>query len=236
MFTRIAGSVTTNPADSAIQLFLMINSFEIGGTERQFSLLAQQISKSAFHIHLGCMNHFGPLASQLGDVSQFPLGGSLFGWKSFLTRFNLGRHLRRSYVQVAHSFDFYANLTMIPAVRFARVPVIIGSHRQLGDLLTSAKFRAQAAAFRWCDAVVCNSQVGANRLVAAGLSRERLAVIGNALPPAAFELAPAALPRRSGSLRVGMVARMNEHCKNHAGFLRIAAQIHPKTSASSSRT
>jgi glycosyltransferase involved in cell wall biosynthesis len=35
-----------------------------------------------------------------------------------------------------------------------------------------------------------------------------------------------ALPRRSGVLRVGMVARMNAGYKNHSGFLRIAARIH----------
>jgi glycosyltransferase involved in cell wall biosynthesis len=128
-------------------------------------------------------------------------------------------------VQVAHAFDFYTNLTLIPAARLGRVPVVIGSHRQLGDLLTPAQFRAQAAAFRWSDAVVCNSQAAADRLIAAGLSPNKIAVIGNALPPAALTAAPAALPKRSGALRVGMVARMNHRYKNQSGFLRIAARI-----------
>jgi glycosyltransferase involved in cell wall biosynthesis len=104
--------------------------------------------------------------------------------------------------------------------------VVIGSHRQLGDLMTPAQFRAQAAAFRWCDAVVCNSLAGANRLAEAGLSRDRLFVIGNALTAEAFVTAPPALPRRPGVLRLGMVARMNARYKNHSGFLRIAARIH----------
>ena len=77
-------------------------------------------------------------------------------------------------MQVAHAFDFYANLTMIPAANLARVPVIIGSHRQLGDLMTPAQFRAQAAAFRWCDVVVCNSQAAADRLLAAGLPAAKI--------------------------------------------------------------
>ena len=87
---------------------------------------------------------------------------------------NLSRHLRSHHVQVAHAFDFYANLTLIPVARFAHVPVIIGSHRQLGDLLSPAKFRAQAPAFRWCDAVTCNSQAAADRLAAAGVTRGSL--------------------------------------------------------------
>jgi glycosyltransferase involved in cell wall biosynthesis len=173
------------------------------------------------------VNPRGPLADQLENVARFPLGKSLFGWKSLRTRLNLRRHLRQNNVQVAHAFDFYANLTLIPAARLARVPVVIGSHRQLGDLMTPAQFRAQAAAFRWCDAVVCNSQAAADRLAAAGLPREKLALIGNALPAAAFEAVPPALPPRpDATLRVGMIARMNAHYKNHAGFLRIAAEIH----------
>lgn len=161
------------------------------------------------------------------------MGNSLFGWKSLRTRLNLSRHLGKNHVEVAHAFDFYANLTLIPAARFARVPVIIGSHRQIGDLMTPAQFRAQAIAFRWCDAVVCNSQAAAARLAAAGLPREKLVVIGNAMPSSAFETALPALPRRaggfhSGNLRVGMVARMNAGYKNHAGFLRIAAEAHKR--------
>jgi glycosyltransferase involved in cell wall biosynthesis len=104
--------------------------------------------------------------------------------------------------------------------------VVIGSHRQLGDLMTPAQFHVQIEAFRWCDAVVCNSLAGANRLAEAGLSRDKLVVIGNALPAVAFAKAEPAMSRRTGTLRVGMVARMNARYKNHSGFLRIAARIH----------
>lgn len=204
----------------------MTNTFETGGSEHQFTVLARNISEPAFQIHLGCVSRRGPLADQVGDVPEFPLGGSLYGWQSLRTRIKLSRYLRRCHVRVAHGFDFYANLTVIPAACFARVPVIIGSHRQLGDLLTPAKFRSQTAGFRWCDAVTCNSQAAADRLAAAGVPRGKLAVIGNALSPAALEPAPAALPRRPDTLRVGMVARMNAHYKNHSGFLRIAAQVY----------
>ena len=212
--------------DPAISLFLMINTFETGGSERQFSVLARNLIPPQFQTHVGCINRRGPFAHNFADAPEFPLGGSLFGWQSLRTRLNLRRHLRQRRVQVAHSFDFYTNLTLIPAAKFARVPVVIGSHRQLGDLLSPAQFRAQATAFRWCDAVVCNSQAAADRLIATGLSPNKIAVIGNALPAEAFIAPPAALPKRPGVARVGMVARMNASYKNHSGFLRIAAHIH----------
>jgi len=216
----------TLPDQSRAGLFLMTNNFETGGSERQFALLAQTLSAEQFQLHTGCISRQGPFADGFGDVPEFPLGGSLYGWTSLRARLRLSRHLRNNRVQIAHAFDFYTNLTLIPAARLARVPVVIGSHRQLGDLMTPAQFRAQLAAFRWCGAVVCNSVAGANRLAAAGLARDKLFVIGNALTADAFVTAPAALPRRPGVLRVGMVARMNARYKNHAGFLRIAARIH----------
>jgi L-malate glycosyltransferase len=209
-----------------ISLFLMVNTFETGGSERQFTVLAQNLAAPQFQVHVGCINPRGPLAHHFPDAPQFPLGGSLFGWQSLRARLNLSRHLRRHQVQIAQAFDFYANLTLIPAARLARVPVVIGSHRQLGDLMTPAQFRAQTAAFRWCDAVVCNSQAAADRLIAAGLSPDKIVVIGNALPAEAFTTAPAVMPKPSGVVRVGMVARMNHRYKNHSGFLRIAAAIH----------
>ncbi len=213
-------------SDRPVSLFLMVNTLETGGSERQFTVLAQNLKQPEFETHLGCISLRGPLAHNFPGMPQFPLGGSLFGWRSLRTRFELSRHLRKNHVQVAHGFDFYANLTLIPAAKLGRVPVVIGSHRQLGDLMTAAQFRAQTAAFRWCDAVVCNSQAAADRLLAAGIEANKLAVIGNALPAEAFTPVAAALPKRPGVPRVGMVARMNHGYKNHAGFLRVAALIH----------
>jgi glycosyltransferase involved in cell wall biosynthesis len=224
--TSHAASVTLNrPATSPANLFLMTNTFETGGSERQFAVLAQNLNREQFQLHLGCIRCTGPFAEMFGPVPEFRLGGSLFGWKSLRTRLRLRQHLRRNRIQIAHAFDFYTNMTLIPAARLARVPVVIGSHRQIGDLLTPAQFRAQAAAFRWCDVVVCNSHAAAERLVASGLSRDKLVVIGNALPANVFVPAVPALPRRPGVLRIGMVARMNARYKNHLGFLRIAARI-----------
>lgn len=213
---------------SPVNLFLMTNSFETGGSERQFAVLAQNLRPEQFQVHLGCIRRIGPFANDFGEVPEFWLGGSLYGWTSLRTRFRLSQSLRQQHIQIAHAFDFYTNLTVIPAARFARVPVVIGSQRQLGDLLTPRQFRAQAAAFRWCDAVLCNSRAAADRLAEEGISPDKLFVIGNALPAEAFAPAPAALPSGPGSLRVGMVARMNARYKNHSGFLRIARRIHQR--------
>ena len=207
------------------RVFLMLNSFETGGSERQFVSLAKSLDPRQFSLSLGCIQTKGPLRDLFGDVPRFKLGGSVYGWKSWHSRWRLARHLRKNRIQIAHSFDFYTNLTLGPAAFAARVPVIICSQRQLGDLLTPAQRQLQHAAFRMCDAVVCNSRAAAERLISGGLSEEKIRIIGNALAPEAFSLVEPLVPRRQGVLRVGMVARMNSEAKNHRVFLQASAKL-----------
>ncbi|HUI43496.1 MAG TPA: glycosyltransferase [Terriglobia bacterium] len=203
----------------------MINSLETGGSERQFAALARSLSPEAFRLHLGCIRQQGDAGEGLGEIAQFGLGGSLYGYQSLKTRLRLARHLRQREIGIAHAFDFYTNLTLVPAARLARVPAIIASHRQLGDLMTATQACAQKEVFRWCDRVVCNSRAGADWLTGAGIPRRKVVVIGNGLPPEAFAAVAPAIPRRAGLLRVGMIARMNARYKNHRVFLHAAARL-----------
>lgn len=206
-------------------VFLMTNSLETGGSERQFSALARSLDRARFDVRLGCIMRQGPFLAGLGDISEFGLGGSLYGLQSIRTRLRLARHLREHEISVAHAFDFYTNLTLIPAAKWAGVPVLIGSQRQLGDLLTWKQERAQAAGLRLCDAVVCNSRAAADRLRSLGLRERQLRVIGNGLPSEAFAETAPVLARVPGQLRVGMIARMNTPAKNHRLFLQMAARL-----------
>ena len=223
------GATKANPENELRPgVFLMIHSLETGGSERQFAALARSLDPRAFRLHLGCIREEGPFLDALGRVPQFPLGGSLYGLQSLRSRFRLARDLRRKDVAIAHAFDFYSNLTLIPAARLARTPVVIGSQRQLGDLLTTAQSRVQAWMFRWCDLVVCNSRAAADRLIEAGLPERRVEVVGNGLPASAFAETTPTLSCRPGFLRVGMIARMNARYKGHRIFLRAAARLHRK--------
>ena len=205
----------------------MTNTLERGGTERQFVTMARALS-AAFEVHVGCLARRGEFVDSVPGLVEFSPGGSLYKLQSHRTRIALGRHLRRHEVVVAHGFDFYANMMLIPTARVARVPVVIGSHRQLGDLLTGMQFRAQNAMFRVCDRVVCNSRAAAERLGEAGLPATKLVVIPNALAEQAFAEATPALERMPGIVRVGMIARMNDPVKNHRCFLRVAARLAPR--------
>jgi L-malate glycosyltransferase len=209
-------------------VFLMTNTLETGGTERQFVEITRALRADRVPVHLGCVRRTGAFADGLGEIAEFRLGGSLYGLQSMRSRWRLRQHLRKLGVAVAHSFGFYTNLTLIPAARLAGIPAVIGSHRQLGDLLTSAQFHAQLAAFRLCDRVVCNSRAAAERLLQTGLAERKVVVIGNALPKESFSTAVPALDRAENKIRIGMIARMNAEYKNHRGFLRAAKLLSEK--------
>ncbi|HKF01953.1 MAG TPA: glycosyltransferase [Candidatus Sulfotelmatobacter sp.] len=206
-------------------VFLMSNSLETGGSERQFSALAGALDRQQFKVHLGCIMRKGPFVAGLGEIPEFCLGGSLYGLQSIRTRLRLSRHLKNCNTQIAHAFDFYTNLTLLPAARWARVPILIGSQRQLGDLLSWKQERAQAAILRWCEVVVCNSRAATTRLMELGLKESQLTIIRNGLPAEAFAESVPALPRVPNGFRIGMIARMNARSKNHRLFLRMAARL-----------
>jgi glycosyltransferase involved in cell wall biosynthesis len=203
----------------------MTVNLQTGGSERQFAALARTLSRDSFRLELGCLKRVGHFLDGLDDIAEFSLGGSFFTRQAQRARLALARHLRAREVAVAHSFDFYSNLMLIPVARLAEVPVVVGSQRQLGDLLSPLQNAAMNVTLQWCDRVVCNSSAAAERLRNQGLSEHKLVVIPNGLPEEAFAECSPALPQLPGVLRVGMIGRMNNPVKNHAGFLRAAARL-----------
>src|SRR5438128_1235081 len=123
------GTETKNPV---VRLFLMIDSLRIGGSERQFALLARALQHAGtVNVQLGCIRRSGSFLGDLGETAEYPLGGSFLSLRAQRSRAALSRFLRENRVSVAQAFDFYSNVLLIPAARLAGVPVVVGSQRQL---------------------------------------------------------------------------------------------------------
>lgn len=205
-------------------LFLMTESLQMGGTEQQFATTAR-VLRSQFDIKLGCAVRRGELLNSVGDISEFHPGNSLISKQAFSAGRQLARFLKEQRIQIAHSFDFYGNMMMVPAAHCAGVPVVIGSHRGIGDVFSRLQQLAQSLIFRFCDRVVCNCNAALERLVLWGVPRRKLIVLPNFIPDEAFSDCSPALPRKEGVIRLGMIARMNHPVKNHPLLLRTVARL-----------
>lgn len=213
-------------ACAAPGLFLMTNTGDAGGTERQFAVMAEALSHGSFRLETGCLLRRGSFFDNLPNIREFSLGGSFASWQAQKSRIALARHLRRKKIDVAHSFDFYTNLMLLPVARLAGIPVRIGSMRQLGDRLSPTQTQALVSTLRWfADRIVCNSHAAARKLQELGVPAHKPVVIPNALPDQCFLPAAPAIPREEGKLRVGVVARMNEKVKNHPALFRATAVL-----------
>jgi len=208
-----------------LRLFMMMDSLGTGGSERQFALLAGAFRRGPIDLSLGCIQRCGKFLEDVGEIEEYPLGGSFLTPRALHSFSRLAGFLRRTQMEVVQSFDFYTNLLLIPAARLAGVPVAVASQRQFGDLLTPTKRRTQNFVFRLADRVVCNSLAAADQLASEGVPQTKLVVISNGLPPEAFKEAVPAFPPEPGVMRIGMIARMNDRAKNQALFLRAAAGV-----------
>src|ERR1700756_2094794 len=70
-------------------VFLMTNSFDTGGSERQFVELVRALQPTKYRVTVGCLQANDPLQGGLGPVEHFDLGGSLYRFESMRTRSRL---------------------------------------------------------------------------------------------------------------------------------------------------
>jgi hypothetical protein len=151
---------------------IVLTSFDPGGTERQMTELISRLDRQRFALHVACFRRQGlwlPKVERAAlEVAEFPLRGFASpGTPRQLIRFAQWCRARR--LAVVHTCDFYANVFGLTGAALARVPVRIGSRR---DLVlpgrTEAQHRVQRLAYRTAHHVVANS-----RAAAAQVARER---------------------------------------------------------------
>jgi glycosyltransferase involved in cell wall biosynthesis len=191
-----------------IPVCLVGDSLNVGGTEGQFVEVACGLDRSRWDVHVACVRAVGPLKARLdaAGLAAWSCGrGSFKSPRFVLAVLTLARYLRARRIHVVHCFDFYSNLLGVLAGRLARVPVVIASQRELGDLRTPLERRAYRIVTRLADFTVVNTDAVAARI---GGRRGRVVVVPNGVDTLRFS--PAAIrPRRlAGHGTVGTLANL----------------------------
>jgi glycosyltransferase involved in cell wall biosynthesis len=181
---------------------LMGDTLNFGGTEGQFVEVACGLDRTRWDLDVACIRAEGPLRARLdaAGIEAWSCGRGSFKSPRFLGAVRaLARRLRSRRVRIVHSFDFYSNVLGVPAARMARVPVIIASQRDLGNLRPPLQRRLQRAMLFLATHVLVNSHATAECLAHTRAARSgRLSVIHNGVDLSRFGPAEAAIAKEPG--------------------------------------
>ena len=187
--------------------------------------LISRLDQQVFAIHVACLGAQGALRDRVESaglpVTEFPIH-SLKSASTARQMMRFARWCRARGVQVVQTCDFYANVFGLPAAALARVPVRIGSRRDVFmPERTPAQQRLQRLAYRFAHRVVANSSAAVDRLIEEGVAVRKIAHIANGLDLDRYDAsARGSRPRRV----IATVANLRPG-KGHDVLLKAAANV-----------
>jgi glycosyltransferase involved in cell wall biosynthesis len=164
---------------------LFTDSFMHGGTERQFVQFACSLDRSRYDVLLGCLRREGPFLAKVEAAGiplfEFPIN-SLYNFHAARMFFRLAGFLRRNKINILHTFDFYTGVFAVPAGRFAGIPVVLASRREIAGLRGRGQSWAIRFACELATGIVANSQAASQHLVGLGAAgRKKVEVLPNCI-------------------------------------------------------
>jgi glycosyltransferase involved in cell wall biosynthesis len=212
----------------------LINSFEIGGTERQAVALLCRLNSERYDVKLAALRNRGPfyheLEERFPDVPEFPLT-SFYNLNAVRQLARLRALMARERIDILHAHDFYAGFIGAAAARLAGVRVIACQrHLKLSD--RPIHEWGTRLIHRLAHRILVNSEAIRDHLLSRdGAHASKLVVIKNGISSIADSYEARALHDRlchelevdGDSKLIGMVARL-QPVKGHRFFLEAAAR------------
>lgn len=123
---------------SPIPILLMVRELNLGGCERDLAKVAIGLDRNRFKPFVGCFRPEGFRGEELREanvpVIQFPVT-SFASASTLQVARQFGRFVAANKIQIVHTFDIPTNIFGVPAGRFYKVPVVIGSHLSYMELI-----------------------------------------------------------------------------------------------------
>lgn len=231
----------TSPTDPR-RVFLMVESFNVGGSEHQLVELALRLNSPQYRVTVGCLRAEGPFLEELQraaiPVVEFRSKG-LLKPQGIYQLLRLASFLRRNRFHVTQTYDLYSTLVCVPASWLARTPVVISSRRDLGSWwwYTPRNKRILRYVQSLSNFVVGNSKAVRDFLINEdGLDPAKIRVILNGIDAASYcrdrghrrVLFPSI---REDDILIAVVANMNVPTKGHQDLIEAARRVckeHPK--------
>jgi glycosyltransferase involved in cell wall biosynthesis len=164
-----------------------MSSFSAGGTERQTIELVRRLDRTRWDVRVAVFRDTGEWRQRVAGCAPI----RAFKVTSF-RRASLVRQMRafaawcrEEQIAIVHTVDYPTNVFGLPAAALARVPVRIGSRRELTAGRSRAALAIQRAAYSTAHVVVANA-----RAACAQLEREWVAAANIALVPNGVSVPP----------------------------------------------
>jgi glycosyltransferase involved in cell wall biosynthesis len=209
-----------------VPVLLLGDTLNVGGTEGQFAEVACGLDRSRWDVRVACVRAEGPLRARLEGVGLQPwsLGPSSFKSPGLAVAIlRLAGYLRRHAVRLVHCFDFYSNILGVPAGRFARIPVVIASQRDMGNLRSPGQQALHSTVLGLATHILVNSEAIAAGLAHSRAARhKRLEMVPNGVDLARFE--PVAAPTSGEVTTIATLANLRPE-KGLAQLVEAAAIV-----------
>lgn len=146
--------------------------------------LIRRVDAARFAVHVACLHDEGAWAPRAAEKArelvEFPISGFAHPSSMRAVRAFAGWCRQRA-IQIVQTCDYYANVIGLAGAALARVPVRIGSRRELKPDKSRAQLTVQRVAYQVAHRVVANSPAAARQLAEEGVASDRIRVIPNGL-------------------------------------------------------
>lgn len=227
-------SVAADASPRRPRVLHLVNSFEIGGTERQAVELLKRLDARRFDVRVAALHKYGPfyddIAARFPDMPEFPLT-SFYNANAMRQLARLCALLVRERIDLLHTHGFYDGLFGVVAARLTGVRVLAAQrHLRLSE--RRVHIWGTRLIQRLAHRLLVNSDaIRAQILQEQGAPPEKIVVIHNGLMLGDKCSREAERERLCGELQlnrnaqlIGMVARLHP-VKGHSDFLAAASQV-----------
>ena len=168
-----------------IKIALVIPTLDQGGAEKQISLLARELPKDEFDVHVIVLTRTGPREKELREAAipvHFIDKRGKFDPRAWLRLRSLLKQLKPD---IVHTWLFAANAYGRSAAMAAGVPVIAGSERSVDPWKANWQLFIDRWLCKWAPRLTTNSSGVVDFYANKGIPQSAFTLIPNAVLPSA---------------------------------------------------
>ena len=208
----------------------MARELDLGGSERQMTVIAKSLDRSAFEPFVGCFRPAGVRGAELAaagiPIVPFPMR-SFASLGAAAGSVDLIRFIRAREIRLVHTFDYPLTAFAIPLGSMFTRAAMVSSQRSHRDLIPRNYRRLVSLTDRMADAIVVNCEFVRRHLEQdEHVPAERIRLCRNGIDLDELDAADGQRPREldAGSLVIGTVCALRPE-KGLATLLEAFARV-----------